>query len=280
MSSRTRFALTTAALLALPLGLACRTLAQQHIETSTFNQAPIHPKENPAVVARGKGVYEKQCQSCHAADLRGAEPAGPNILRSQYALTDYKGEMLLPVILGQAADVPDHKFPLSTDDANAVAAYVRSIVAQIGSQGRPPGEAGRSPNILVGDATRGKQYFAAKCAGCHSTEGDLKGFGSKVSSPKTLQSAWLRGNHLGVPVPAITATVTQPGKPKIEGTVIHIDDFLLTLKLDDGSMVTLRRNGAVPAVAVHDPLEAHRNLLPTYKDSDIHDVTAFLVTLK
>ena len=280
MSSRTRFALTTAALLALPLGLAWQSLAQQHIETSTFNQGPLRPKENPAVVAHGKTVYDKQCASCHAADLRGAEPAGPNILRSQYSLTDYKGEMLLPVIMGQAADVPNHKIAVSTEDANAVAAYIRTIVAQIGSQGRPPGEAARSPDILVGDATRGKQYFAANCASCHSTEGDLKGFAKRVPSPKPLQSAWLRGNHLGVPLPAITATVTQAGKPKVEGTVIHIDDFLLTLKLADGSMLTIRRNGAVPAVVLHDPLEAHRNLLTTYKDSDIHDVTAFLVTLK
>ena len=280
MSSRTCFALATVAMLALPLGYAPRSLAQQHIETSTFNQGPLHPKENPAAVAHGKTVYEKQCQSCHASDMRGAEPAGPNILRSQYSLTDYKGEMLVPVMLGQAPDVPNHKFPLSNEDANAVAAYVRSLVAQIGSQGRPPGEAARSPDILVGDATRGKQYFAAKCAGCHSAEGNLKGFATKVPNPKSLQSAWLRGNHLGVPVPAITATVTQPGGAKVEGTVIHIDDFLLTLKLADGSFVTIRRNGAVPAVVVHDPLEAHRNLLPTYTDSDIHDVTAFLVTLK
>ena len=45
---------------------------------------------------------------------------------------------------------------------------MRSVLAQIGSQGRPPGESARSPNILVGDATHGQQYFAAHCASCHS----------------------------------------------------------------------------------------------------------------
>jgi cytochrome c oxidase cbb3-type subunit III len=29
-----------------------------------------------------------------------------------------------------------------------------------------------------------------------------------------------------------------------------------------------------------DPLKAHKDLLPTYTDKEIHDVTAYLVTLK
>ena len=74
--------------------------------------------------------------------------------------------------------------------------------------------------------------------------------------------------------------MTQPGKAPVKGTVVHVDDFLVTLKLADGSVMTVRRGGAVPKVAVADPLEAHRNLLPTYTDQDIHDVTAYLVTLK
>ena len=34
------------------------------------------------------------------------------------------------------------------------------------------------------------------------------------------------------------------------------------------------------AVSRRDPLEGHRILLPVYTDKDIHDVTAYLVTLK
>ena len=64
------------------------------------------------------------------------------------------------------------------------------------------------------------------------------------------------------------------------GTLIHVDDFLVTLQKDDGGLVSLRRVGQVPLVVVHDPLEAHRALLPKYRDADIHDVTAYLVTLQ
>ncbi|MGI4758899.1 MAG: c-type cytochrome [Janthinobacterium lividum] len=251
----------------------------QHMETSTFNSGPARPKEDPKVVAHGKQLYGEQCQSCHAADLRGNEQ-GPNILRSQASLTDYHGENLVPIMLGKAPGLESHKYPLSMDDANAVAAYVRSLVAQIGSQGRAPGDSTKNPNVLVGDATRGKQFFAAKCASCHSVDGDMKGIATRLSSPKTLQAAWIRGTYFGKPAPTITVTVSEAGKPALSGTLIHIDDFLVTLQVPGGSMQTVRRNGPVPKVVVKDPLKAHRDLLPTYTDSNIHDVTAYLVTLK
>jgi cytochrome c oxidase cbb3-type subunit III len=272
-----RLPLTAAALLTLST-LPC--FAQQHIETSTFNQAPGRPQEDAKQVAKGKQVYEKQCASCHATDMRGVENAGPNLLRSQAALIDKHGEDLVPIMQGMFPDFPGHRYDISKGDAESVAAYVRSLLAQIGSQGRPPGESERSPNVLVGDASAGKVYFEANCAKCHSAEGDLKGIGGRVSSPKTLQGNWLRGTHLGAKLPPTIVTVTEPGKPMIEGTLIHIDDFLLTLQMPDASMQTIRRRGALPKVVIKDPLQAHRELLPTYTDKDIHDVTAYLVTLK
>jgi len=252
----------------------------QHIETSTFNQAPKRPAEDPKAVAHGKQVYDAKCASCHAADLRGALPDGVNVLRSQYGLTDHGGDKLIPIMMGTFPEVTSHTILTNKVDASDVAAYMRSIYAQIGSQGRTPGDALRQPNILVGDAASGKAYFQANCTKCHSAEGDLKGIGTKVPAPKMLQSAWLRGQRFGVPVPPVTATVTPTGKPAINGTLIHIDDFLVTLKMPDGSVQTIARNGAVPKVVVKDPLEAHRAMLPKIKDSDIHDVTAYLVTLK
>jgi cytochrome c oxidase cbb3-type subunit 3 len=279
-SSRSvHFRIAALALLALPIAIVVRGAAQQHIETSTFNQAPLRPPEDPKQVSKGKQIYDRQCASCHSSDLRGMDEM-PNLLRAQDALTDHRGENLVPIILGQKPGLATHKFDMSKDDATAVAAYVRSVIALVGSQGRPPGDAARSPNVLVGDAAQGKAYFAAKCAGCHSVDGDLKGYASKLSSPKTLQAAWVKGNHLGVPLPPITVKVNEPNKPALTGVLVHIDDFFVTLKTQDGTTVTIRRRGALPKVEVNDPLDAHRNLLPIYTDKDIHDVTAYLVTLK
>jgi cytochrome c oxidase cbb3-type subunit 3 len=73
--------------------------------------------------------------------------------------------------------------------------------------------------------------------------------------------------------------VTIPTGEKIEGTLARIDEFNVTV-VRNGTERTFRRDGDVPKVEVHDPLEAHRKFLPLYTDKDIHDVTAYLVTLK
>ncbi|MEZ2347665.1 c-type cytochrome [Terriglobus sp. RCC_193] len=251
----------------------------QHIETSTFNQAPKRPAEDPKAVEHGKQVYTQKCASCHAADLRGTD-TGVNILRSQPALTDHGNDHLTPIMLGQWTGMQTHKVDISNADAAAVGAYVRSLLALIGSQGRAPYDAMKQPNIVVGDAVIGKTTFAKTCGSCHSVDGDLKGFARRVSSPKLMQQAWLRGTYLGATPVVVTATVTEPGKAAVAGTLIHVDDFLVTLKVEDGTQETFVRNGAVPKVVVKDPLDAHRTLLPKYTDKDIHDITAYLVTLK
>jgi cytochrome c oxidase cbb3-type subunit 3 len=78
----------------------------------------------------------------------------------------------------------------------------------------------------------------------------------------------------------VTATISWPSGQTVEGKLLRIDDFLITLTLADGSEKTFRRSGETPQVAIHDPLKAHRDLLSQYSDKDIHDVTAYLVTLK
>ena len=44
-------------------------------------------------------------------------------------------------------------------------------------------------------------------------------------------------------------------------------------------LIGLRRFGG-RFLKLRDPLDGHRNLLTVYTDKDIHDVTAYLVTLK
>jgi cytochrome c oxidase cbb3-type subunit III len=277
-SHQKRFVPLRALSLAAALCLSAYPAVAQHIETSTFNQAPGRPPEDPVVVERGKAAYGRYCEQCHSADMRGT-PTGPNLLRSQDALIDQHGEQLAPIMRGESADFPGHKTDINQEDANAVAAYIHTFLAQIGSQGRAPGDAAREPDILTGDAERGKQYFAKTCASCHSATGDLTGFATRVSNPKLLQAAWLRGTYLGAKTPAATVTVTETGKPPVSGTLIHVDDFIVTLQTDNGSLVTFRRNMDTPQVVINDPLESHRMLLPRYTDKDIHDVTAYLVTL-
>lgn len=252
---------------------------------------------DPAVVARGRAMYDTECRSCHGADLRGGEQGGSNLLRATPVLNDSEGESIQQVL--QAS----HKGRLSAagvggDDLKALAAYIHSILALAPGQGAPPPGAARELRVLVGDAAAGERYFAAKCASCHSVTGDLRGIGARDLGPAQLQNLWVAGGRGGgggrggrgagpaAPAPPMTTrretivAVTLPSGEKYEGRLERIDDFMVTLTQADGTPRSFRRNGDVPKVDVRDPLEAHRNLLPIYTDKDIHDVTAYLAGVK
>ena len=256
-----------------------------------FVPGQSRPAEDPARIERGKTIYGISCTSCHGADLRGGDMGGPNLLRSQTALSDKDGELIAPIIQGsrQSAGMP--AIPMSPEDAKAVAAYVRSILETIGRQGMPPAAGKEAPSVLVGNAAEGQAYFATKCASCHSATGDLQGIATRIPDPKTLQNAWVTGGgggrrgRGGAAEPAsdartVTAAVTLPSGETVTGRLVRIDDFLVSLAMADGSQRTFRREGAVPKVEIHDPMKAHRDLLSTYTDKAMHDVTAYLATLK
>jgi cytochrome c oxidase cbb3-type subunit 3 len=245
---------------------------------------PQRPPADPAVVERGRAIYGVQCNFCHGSDARGGE-GGPNLLRSQLVLNDKNGEAIAPVILNGRPDQGMPKFDLSKTQIEDVAAYIHNF--RVGgydiSREKPV-------TILVGDAKAGQSYFQAKCASCHSTTGDLKGIGAKFPDPKLLQNFFLMpgggrggfggGGGAAGSVPPTTVTVTPAKGPKVEGRLGRIDDFIVTLTEADGTPRTFRRDGDSPKVEIHDPMQPHKDLLRQYTDKDIHNLTAYLVTVK
>src|SRR5688500_11946981 len=61
--------------------------------------AQQRPPGDPALIARGNGLYGVHCRACHGVDLRGGDQGGPNLLRSDTVLNDQAGELIAPVIL-------------------------------------------------------------------------------------------------------------------------------------------------------------------------------------
>jgi cytochrome c oxidase cbb3-type subunit III len=254
---------------------------------------PTRPKADPAALARGKELYKTNCAYCHGEDARGGENGGNNLLRTDTLIKDKNGELLREFLLNPSGS--DHvaaregvlKFTFTPEQASDVAAFIHDF--RLSS--RDPGRM-RPPTIVVGDAKAGERYFQAKCASCHSATGDLKGIATTYSDPRSLQQFWLMPAVYGFrgfgpvtetpnsKVPPVTVTVTLPSGQKVDGRLGRIDDFIVTLVQADGTPRTIRRDGDIPKVEVHDPMKAHKDLLPTYKDSDIHNVTAYLVTLK
>jgi small nuclear ribonucleoprotein (snRNP)-like protein len=179
------------------------------------------------------------------------------------------------------------KFTLSTADVLDLAGFLRSF----GINSRDPARK-RPPSIVVGNAKSGEAYFKMKCSSCHSVTGDLKGIGGRIADPRTLQQTWLMpvvyGTRGGggatlsgaIHVPPVSVTVTLADGQKVEGRLGRVDDFIVTLTEADGTARSFRREGDAPKVEVHDPMQPHKDLLRVYSDKDIHDVTAYLVTIK
>jgi len=255
---------------------------------------------DPAVIERGGTLFGINCRLCHGADLRGGDMGGVNLLRSPLVLSDQEGEMIYPVVhngRNPEGRPPMPPLPLSEEDVKAVAAYIHSVAAKMAGQGGPPPrEAPVELNILVGNAAAGKQYFDANCASCHSASGDMAAVGARYPSPTMLQNAWVsgsaggggrggRGGGGGAEAPGrapkpVTAVVTTREGQRVEGRLDRIDDFLVTLTLADGTQKTFTRAGNTPAIQINDPMAGHKQLWTKLTDDDIHNVTAYLVTLK
>jgi cytochrome c oxidase cbb3-type subunit III len=251
--------------------------------------AQQRPPGDPALIERGRTIYSLTCTACHGADLRGGQLNGPNLLRSQLVLNDQEGESILPIVQGARAQKGMPAIPLPPEDVKAVAAFIHSVLASAQRQGAPPPSEAPPPDVLVGDATAGQTYFTAKCASCHSTTGDLQGIGARFPDAKTLQNFWVSGGNPGGRSGGrsggsngrtIMATVTLPSGEKVEGRLVRYDDFLVTLADADVSQRTFKRHGDLPRLEIRDPLQPHRELLAIYTDKDIHDVTAYLATVK
>ena len=245
------------------------------------------PMASQDVLARGKGLYETNCASCHASDLRGSDN-GTRLLRSLTSLNDQHGELI-----GTAVADHNPKIVLNQGDTVAVAEYIHGVLATTGGQGSPPGRnpVGLKLDVLVGDAKAGERYFDKVCARCHSTAGDLKGLASKYLDPRTLQNAWVSGAGAANPFgggrgnggAGNPVTVTMADGSKLDGKLVRKDDFLVILTLADGTRRSIARHDGVPKVEVKDPNEAHKKMVLALDDPEnknLHDVTAYLATLK
>lgn len=244
---------------------------------------PERPPADPAVVDRGKALYGVHCNFCHGSDARGGE-GGPNLLRSELVLNDKSGELIAPVVRNGREGMP--KFDLNPTQIADIATFIHGF--KVGgydiSRMTPP-------SIVVGDAKMGQEYFQKTCSGCHSVTGDLKAVATRFGDEKQLQQNWLipgssrgfaaQGQAGGAArVPPTTVIVTTDGGAKVTGRLTRIDDFIVTLTDTEGHQRTFTRDGDLPKVEVHDPLQPHKDLLTKYTDKNIHDVTAYLVTIK
>jgi len=90
----------------------------------------------------------------------------------------------------------------------------------------------------------------------------------------------VRGAGRNTHRPPVKVSVTLASRERIAGEPDRPNDFLVVLTDGDGRHRSVGREGDTPRVGLDDPMAAHREMLQVYRDADIHDVTAYLVTLK
>ncbi len=225
----------------------------------------------PLLAQRGQKQFAQTCGSCHGAQATGGAE-GPNLIRSAIVRHDQNGNLIGQVIREgrPAKGMP----PMLLNDTQIpdVVAYLHARVEE--SDRRSPGKP-RDYSLkllLTGNAESGKQFFARHCSTCHSVSGDLAHVATKYE-PADLQARFLY--PAGIPM---AATITTNSGTQISGPVVFQDQFTIAIK-DSGGWY---RSWPISDVKfqVHDPLAAHLNLLQKYSEADMHNMFAYLETLK
>jgi len=231
---------------------------------------------------RGKAIYTPDCGSCHGPLARGTSN-GPDLVRSSIVLHDRYGDKIGPYLLNsQPASGAE---PIASLGAKQVQDISHFLHQQVEDTLRS-GPYTQVLNVLTGNAQAGAAYFngAGACATCHSVTGDLAGIASKYDPP-TLQQRLLfprtvafgRG-PVTTPKP-VTVTVTTENGESVSGTLVYIDDFNVALRDAEGNYRSWTRTPQLK-IERHDPYAAHEALLDKITDNDIHNLVAYLDTLK
>lgn len=255
-----------------PADGSSKTSAQQDRASATRAFLGLGTVPDKAAVERGGPIYRQNCGFCHGPQARGA--TAPGLVTSDVVLADDHGEHLAPFL---KTGRPEKGMPafsqLSDQQRIDLAEFLHQQVEDIANRG-----AYRLPNIVVGNAAKGETYVTDHCMSCH-TVATFAHIASKFRSPDQLQRSWIWPTRPADNSLAITATVKTQQGSAISGRVTAISDFRITLISADGQTHTIDRGPGVE-VQTKDPLAPHQALVYSLKNDDMHNVTAYLETLK
>jgi cytochrome c oxidase cbb3-type subunit 3 len=231
---------------------------------------------------RGRKMFVPTCGFCHGNDAHGK--SGPDLVRSPMVLHDNKGDVIGPVVQNGR---PERGMPafsaLSAEQIADISAFLHSRAADVSNR-----FAYKIGNLITGDRQKGAAFFNGdgRCASCHSATGDLAHVATKYE-PVELQRRMLypAPNLIDVllgravaPSAPTKVTVQLASGEKVSGILDHLDEFTVSLHDSAGWYHSFPRESVT--VDVQDPRAAHEGLLPKYSDQEMHDIFAYLETLK
>jgi cytochrome c oxidase cbb3-type subunit III len=245
--------------------------AQAHKDSS--QSAPVVAKSYPlALVQSGSALFRQDCSFCHGRDAGGGE-SGPDLTRSKLVTQDVDGDKIGVVVRNGRPDKGMPHFDRTDQQIASLVAFIHT--QQNNALTRKGGRKGVDVSDLqTGNVDAGKRYFngAGGCAVCHSATGDLAGVASRYSG-LVLEEQMLYPEHAKSKV-----TVTLASGPTITGTLAYLDEFTVGL-IDSTGTYRSWRTGDVQ-YKVDEPVKAHVEQFSKYSDADIHNLMAYLQTLR
>jgi cytochrome c oxidase cbb3-type subunit III len=243
------------------------------------------PRFDQAAVERGRQLLVDQCGFCHGSNARGGS-SGPDLTRSALVQEDEGGKQLGVFLQTGRPDKGMPPFQLAPDQVTDLTTFLHAAIYLNANR-----RLYQVLDIVTGDPKAGEAFFRGdgKCNTCHSPDGDLKGVGAKYD-PASLQGRLLMprgGRGAEPPRPAYTdknavrVTVTLPSHQTVSGALVRLTNFDVTVyEPESGAIRSWPRAGDVPKVEVVDPLQAHIDMWTKWTDANMHNVTAYLASLK
>jgi cytochrome c oxidase cbb3-type subunit III len=242
------------------------SVTRQPSKTATLQVYP------PALVKSGEAVYQQNCTFCHGRDAGGGE-TGPDLTHSKLVADDVKGDKIGEVVRNGRVEKGMPRFNLSDADIAGIVAFIHEQKAKAAS--KPGGR--RSVDVedlQTGNVEAGKRYFngAGTCSQCHSPTGDLANVASRYQGLKLMERMLYPKDS------SAKITVTLPSGKTVSGTLAYEDEFTVGLRDASGQY----QSWPVTQVKykIDAPAEVHADLLAKYTDDDIHNLMAYLQTLR
>ncbi len=239
-------------------------------------------KLDKEAVERGRKIFVPTCGFCHGNDAHGK--SGPDLVRSPLVLHDNKGDTIGPVIRNGRLERGMPAFASFTNEQiEDISTFLHSLAQDVSNR-----FAYKIGDLITGDATKGGVFFNGDghCSNCHQPAGDLAHVATKYE-PAELQRRMLYptpnvidvflGRPVAPPAPS-KVTVKLASGEQVSGTLIHLDEFTVTMHDSAGAYRSFARDTAT--VEVQDPRAQHEALLPLYTDEQMHNLLAYLETLK
>lgn len=268
---RSRLLLTA---LLLPPFFSAQISAQQPPKPAASKAAsePAFKAYPQDLVRSGGALFRQNCSFCHGRDATGGE-TGPDLTRSKLVTTDVEGNKIGPVIRAGRPDKGMPHFDLPEQQIAGLVAFIHT--QQHYALTRKGGRKGVDVSDLqTGNVDAGKKYFegAGGCTACHSATGDLATINSRYRGLE-LEIQMLYPQHAKSKV-----TVTPKSGEAITGQLAYLDEFTVALVDAAGTYQSWRISDV--QYKVDAPVNAHIELFSKYTDADVHNLMAYLQSLR